>query len=302
MSVVIANAPCSYGAFELTVGVDPAVPSPVALLDAVAQAGYRGVDLGPVGYLGTGAELGDRLGARGLALAGGYIEIAFSAPGGVTDALAVLDRTLDAFDAAPAGAAPARPTIADAGSPERFAAPGRGGTDRSLGLDDAGWGRLANGLALVVERCRERGYEPTFHHHVGTYVEAPWEIERLLERSDVGLCLDIGHLEVVGEDPLVALERWGERINHVHVKDTDRAVVAGVLAPGLAVDALWQRRAFGRLGEHDGRVAAFVEAVVGSGYEGWIVVEQDVFPDADDPDRPRRDQIANREFLRGVGL
>jgi inosose dehydratase len=55
--VHVANAPVSYGAFELTVGIDPDVPSADWVLDAIAGAGYEGVDLGPVGYFGKGEEL-----------------------------------------------------------------------------------------------------------------------------------------------------------------------------------------------------------------------------------------------------
>ena len=38
MNVAIANAPVSYGAFELTVGIDPSVPDGTAVLDEVAAA------------------------------------------------------------------------------------------------------------------------------------------------------------------------------------------------------------------------------------------------------------------------
>ena len=63
-AVHVANAPVSYGAFELTVGIDPDVPSTDDVLDAVAASGYEGVDLGPVGYFGTGGELARALGGR----------------------------------------------------------------------------------------------------------------------------------------------------------------------------------------------------------------------------------------------
>ena len=55
--IVVANAPVSYGAFELTVGILPEVPEPETVLDAVADAGYAGIDLGPPGYLGQGDVL-----------------------------------------------------------------------------------------------------------------------------------------------------------------------------------------------------------------------------------------------------
>ena len=66
--IVVANAPISYGAFELTVGIDPSVPGGEHVLDEVASAGYGGIDLGPVGFLGRGPELAARLNARGLGL------------------------------------------------------------------------------------------------------------------------------------------------------------------------------------------------------------------------------------------
>src|SRR5690242_4884509 len=112
--MAVANAPCSYGAFEITVGVDPNVPAALTLLDAVSDAGYSGIDLGPLGYLGDADELPARLHDRGLALAGGYFEIAFSDPTALDDELGRLDRLLDVLDAAANGGPPARPTLADA--------------------------------------------------------------------------------------------------------------------------------------------------------------------------------------------
>ena len=90
----------------------------------------------------------------------------------MSDYTFLLYETLDDFDAA--GAAAARPVFADGGSPERAARPGAAATDRSVGLDDAGWRRFANGVARAADAARSRGYEPTFHHHTATYVEAPW--------------------------------------------------------------------------------------------------------------------------------
>jgi hypothetical protein len=41
-AIVLASAPVSYGAFEITVGIDPNVPDGLSVLDQVAEAGYRG--------------------------------------------------------------------------------------------------------------------------------------------------------------------------------------------------------------------------------------------------------------------
>ena len=311
----VANAPCSYGAFEITVGVDPNVPAALQLLDDVASAGYAGVDLGPVGYLGGPTELGPRLQQRHLSLAGGYFPVPFEKPDELPATLELLDGLLDTFDAAAAahgggnggtgagGGLRPRPTIADAGSPARAQYPGRAVHDHALGWDDAGWERFASTLAKIVDRCRERGYEPTFHPHTATYVEAPWEIERLLELSDVGVCLDTGHLLIGGGDPVGAVTSWGERINHVHLKDARSEVIQGIIRDAAPVEAIWRRRAFCRLGDGDVAVEQVLGKLRENRYDGWLVVEQDIIPDpADPPDAAAQDQAANREWLRARGF
>src|SRR2546426_6874976 len=97
--IVVANAPVSYGAFELTVGIDPNVPSGLHVLDEVASAGYAGIDLGPVGYLGAPPELGERLAARNLGLAGAYLELPFADHPALDVALSALDDLLDTLEA-----------------------------------------------------------------------------------------------------------------------------------------------------------------------------------------------------------
>jgi inosose dehydratase len=300
--IAVANAPCSYGAFEITVGVDPNVPPALTLLDAVSDAGYKGIDLGPLGYLGNNDELRARLRDRGLALAGGYFEVEFDDPTRLGDELVRLDRLLDVFDAAVNGGPPARPTLADAGSETRRAQPGRAQGDRSLGWDDAGWARFASSMAHLVERCRDRGYEPTFHPHTATYVEAPWEIERLLSVTDVGVCLDTGHMLLGGGDPVEAVRDWGDRINHVHLKDARLDVIRRIVGDRAPVRAIWERHAFCPLGAGDVPLGYVLENLRAQHYRGWLVVEQDILPDPDAPDQAVADQQQNREYLRARGL
>jgi len=303
--IIVANAPVSYGAFELTVGIDPNVPDGVHVLDEVAAAGSGGIDLGPVGYLGNAAELGERLGARHLGLAGAYLELPYADHQALQRALPMLDEMLDTFDAAASHRVglPPRPTLADSGSEERRAYPGRAMKNRAKGLDAAAWRRFGTGLGEVVARCRDRGYEPTFHHETGTYVEAPWEIERVLEVSDIGLCLDTGHLLLGGGDPVAAVTAWSSRINQVHLKDARRSVMAGIIADGAPVTDIWSREAFPALGQGDLDADGVLAALGRIGYGGWLVVEQDTLPRTKERfDRAAADQRANREFLARRGL
>jgi inosose dehydratase len=240
----VGNAPVSFGAWNLEASRSPSVPPPERVLAEVAAAGYDGIELGPLGYLDPA-----NVEAHGLALAGAYISIPFG------DGLGRLDATLDVFDAV---ARDARPILADKGASE------------PLDFDD---------VARVVDHVRERGYEPTFHHHVGTRVETAAQIEALLDNVDVPLLIDTGHMLVAGVEPSEALRRWRDRIGYVHLKDVDL-----------------RRNVFCELGMGDVDLRAFLHEL--DGYDGWLVVEQDWAPE---PGESAEEQIAaqarNRAFV-----
>jgi inosose dehydratase len=287
----VANAPVSYGAFELTVGVSPSVPGPEEVLEAIAEAGYEGTELGPPGYLGDAETLPRRLERHGLALVGAYIPVRFSEPERRDADLTAIAATLDLLEAAGGGA---RPVLADAGSDARRASPGGG----AEGLDEAGWRRLIEGVNRATELVRGRSFEPVFHHHAGTFVETPAEIERLLEATEIGLLLDTGHLALAGADPLGELRRWGARVGHVHVKNVRRNLLERALADGADMPELWRRGIFCELGEGDVDVEAFVAELRASGYDGWLVIEQDRIPAPDaQPREAAAAQARNRRWL-----
>jgi inosose dehydratase len=289
----VANAPVSYGAFEHTVGVLPNVPGPDDVLAAIAEAGYDGTELGPPGYLGNRETLPRRLERHRLELVGAYMPIRFSDPEDWDPA--AMAPTFDLLEAA---GGRARPVLADAGSPERAANVGRAERDRRLALDEGGWRRLAERIARAGELARSRGFEPTFHPHAGTFVEAPWEIERLLELTEVGLLLDTGHLTLGGGDPVRALRDWRSRIDHVHVKDVRRRVLDQVLSAGDVMAEAWRRGVFCELGAGDVDLDAFFAELTAGRYEGWLVVEQDRIPAPDEEPAEAADaQARNRRWL-----
>jgi inosose dehydratase len=305
MKITVANAPISYGAFELTVGIDPNVPDAEFVLNEVSGAGYAGIDLGPVGYLGDGPVLAERLAQRNLGLAGAYLEFPFSNPDQLEKLYPELDAMLDTFDAVVdtvPGPRP-RPTIADASSDARRLKPGRSHSDPSLGLDSEAWAAFAVGLNDVLTRCRDRGYEPTFHPETGTFVEATWEIDKVLEISDVGLCLETGHIFVCGGDPLEVLRRVPERINHVHLKDAVRSRMDALIADNEPTPAIWSREVFCALGEGDVDIDGVLQELGRIDFEGWMVVEQDIFPQTSARfAKAIADQRTNREYLSSRGI
>jgi len=297
----VASAPLSYGAFEMTVGIFPNLPGPEELLTEVARAGYAGIELGPPGYLGEGDELRKRLERHRLTLTGGWCPVRFSEPKHWEEDLAELRRTLGLFESA---GGTARPVFGDGGSAERRANPGRGNDDRSLGLDEAGWKRFGEGLRRAEEVAREQGFEPTFHAHTSTFVEAAWEIDRLLGLSEISLTVDTGHFLIGGCDPIEALRDWGSRVTYVHVKDVRTDVLRGVVRDRADALEAWRRGIFCELGGGDVDLKGFFTELTRIGYEGWICVEQDRIPREDEPlSEAAHAQVRNRLWLREhVGL
>ena len=95
-----------------------------------------------------------------------------------------LDAMLDIFDSIkPLGLGPdPRPTLADLGVGDGadFRRTTRARVREIRPADTPkNSGRFR--MAVVVDRCRSRGYQPVFHNETGTFVEAPDEVGKMLE-------------------------------------------------------------------------------------------------------------------------
>ena len=78
MTILIGNAPCSWG---VEFAKDERNPAWTTVLDECAEAGYRGIELGPVGFMPEDPDvLGPALESRNLALIGGVVFRAFHDP------------------------------------------------------------------------------------------------------------------------------------------------------------------------------------------------------------------------------
>ncbi len=293
----VAGAPVNYGIYQPT----GAPVGPDDLLAALAGDGYTGVDSGPIGYLGTGETLARRLDAAGIGLAGGWVDLRFADPAGFAEDLGQLDAALDVFAAAPVDDprfAP-RPTLACPGNPARMARPGTP-TDLAAALPAAAWPDFAARVQRAADRCRDRGLEPVFHYHLGTDVETEAEADRLLDLTDIAVCLDTGHLALAGGDPVAAVRRWAGRIGQVHLKDADLAAHARVRAAGGGLTDVVAAGGFCALGRGDVDLAGVLAGLDDTGYTGWLVIEQDHPADGRDLDRIRADQHANLRWLEAA--
>jgi inosose dehydratase len=294
VSVRIGNTPVSFGVRRRP---DPDWQSlSDDVFDAISSAGYRGSELGPPQFLGTAEETAERIASHALTTIGAYAPVHFAADDElVADDLAGVEQSCRELAACGGGLL----VMADQGSETLLAHPAR--SDRDLALDAAGWRRLAELVHQVVELSEQYELGLTFHPHISTFVESPWEIERLLELSSVNLTIDSGHLRLAGADPVACLKAWRARVDHVHLKDVREGVLADAKARGLTDFDAWWGDVCVPLGEGDVDLEGFLDELVGGGYDGWIVIEQDRRPlmTADDLRDTATEQHANLEWLTG---
>jgi inosose dehydratase len=141
--------------------------------------------------------------------------------------------------------------------------------------DEGAWSTLFESLQEVQEICARKGVAVSLHQHFGTVIERDDQLLRFLEGSEMGLCLDTGHLVIGGSDPVEVASLAGDRINHVHLKDVDRELAARLASRDLDFKEAAQKGAFRPLGEGDVDVGRLLEVLEGVGYSGWYVLEQD---------------------------
>jgi inosose dehydratase len=295
----VANAPCSWGVLEF--GGVGAPPPSAQVLDEIAATGYAGTELGDWGFMPTDpGALADALARRGLALVGAFVPVRLADPAAHRPGLDAAVRTARLL-----AAAGERPLIvlADDNGSDRMRSARAGRVIRDDSLTPEQWAVFARGCSDIALAVRQMTGLPTvFHPHAAGFVEAPWEIDELMARTDpslVGLCLDTGHISFAGGDPVAIYRRYADRTRHVHVKDFDPAVLARARGASWDYFETVRHGVFCELGRGSVDFPALLRALGEAGYDGWLVVEQDVLPGMGSPAESAR---RNREYLRGLGV
>jgi inosose dehydratase len=135
---------------------------------------------------------------------------------------------------------------------------------------------MLGNLQRLEEHARSRGAQIALHPHVGTMVETADDVDRVIEGTEVGICVDTGHLVVAGGDPVALARQVPERVRHVHLKDVDAAMAATVRSGEVGFGDAVRAGMFRALGEGDVDIAGMIATLEGAGYDGWYVLEQDV--------------------------
>lgn len=285
----LAAAPISWGVCE--------VPGwgvwlqPDRVLAEMRSLGLEATEAGPGGYLPDDrVELRALLARFDLRLVAGFVPLVLHRP--------------DLQEAAVARARLAAARLAAAGAEVLVVAAATGERDYGghAGIDAAAWDCLAATLDRVEEASRGHGLALALHPHAGTVVERRAEVETLLDRSGVALCVDTGHLLIGGSDPLALVRAAPGRVRHVHLKDVDLALVDRVAAGELAYAEAVRQGLYRPLGAGDAPIAEVVGELERAGYAHWYVLEQDVAIDIEPPAGrgPVQEVRASLDFLRAA--
>jgi inosose dehydratase len=296
----IANAPCSWGILEFASAAAPA--SYATVLDEIRDTGYAGTELGDWGFLPTDpAQLQQELAARQLALLGAFVPVALADATRHEAGIATAIRTAALMR--DAGAAEAFIVLSDDNGSVADRERNAGRITAEHGLSADGWSTFAAGAEQIARAVsNETGLRTVFHPHCGGYVETPGEIDALMVRTDpslLGLVLDTGHIIYGGGDPVTVFNAHADRVWHVHFKDCDLRVADAARAKGLGYLDAVHAQLFCELGDGGADLPAVTAALRRANYNGWIVVEQDVFPGYG---TPKASAQKSREYLRTLGL
>ena len=291
----IGNAPCSWG---VEFADDPRNPSWRKVLGDCAAAGYRGIELGPIGFMPEDpAELGEGLAEHGLTLIGGVVFRPFHDAAKwdeVWDASLRTCRSLVAHGAR-------HLVLIDSISPRR--APTAGRASEAEQMETGEWTAFADRFRKVAQLGVDHGLTVGIHAHAAGFIDFEPELERLLDEVDESLlkiCFDTGHHSYAGHDPVAFMKRHVGRISYMHFKDIDPVVKARAVADRTGFYDACAEGIFCNLGTGDVDFPAVRQVLLEAGFQGWCTVEQDCDPAG--PTSPVDDARANRAYLSSIGF
>jgi inosose dehydratase len=300
--LLVGNAPCSWGTLEFE-GMKGEQIGYSRMLDELAETGYTGTEFGDWGYMPTDpAVLRSELQRRGLVMLGAFVPVALKYPREHDPGIGTAVRIARLLAAVASDPSPYL-VLADNNGTDPVRTQLAGRVPHGAGLSAAEWRVFAAGADRLARTVlEETGIRTVFHHHCAGYVETPEEIARFLELTDprkIGLVFDSGHHAYGSgnEDVAAAMNRYGDRIWYVHCKDCDPQVAAQARAEEWDYFAALRHGVFCELGKGAVDFPALLRRLAARGYDGYVLVEQDVLPGIG---TPRESAWRNREYLRSI--
>ena len=136
-----------------------------------------------------------------------------------------------------------------------------------------------------------QGIDLTYHHHMGTVVESPAEIDAFMAATGPAtkLLFDAGHCYFGGGDPVAVLKKHVVRVRHFHAKNVRPEVAKRVRDENLSFLQGVLAGAFTVPGDQEGAVdfAPLMQILAEAGYgadtDRWLVIEAEQDPSVRNP-------------------
>jgi inosose dehydratase len=142
-------------------------------------------------------------------------------------------------------------------------------------------------LEAFAAYLTSQGLTLVYHHHMGTIVESPEDIDAFMAATGphTHLLFDAGHCAFGGGDPVAVLTRHIARVRHFHAKNIRPAITARVRAEGMSFLQGVVAGAFTVPGDQEGGIdfGPLLKILAGAKYDGWIVIEAEQDPQVRNP-------------------
>ncbi|MCT4619578.1 MAG: sugar phosphate isomerase/epimerase [Marinisporobacter sp.] len=306
MSFKIASAPCCWGIEDAT---NPHNPPWQKVLDEASKAGYKGLELGPFGYLPQDIGiLQDALSQRDLQIVAGTLYDDLVSPENFEKLVSKTHITCELISKLPkasqvVGQRYPTPYLVIIDQVNKVRSPFAGHPDKAPRLSTNEWNQMMKHIREIAKITSEQyGIRSVVHPHAGGYIEYADETIQFLNDipSDIaGLCLDTGHLYYACMDPVEWLKKYADRLDYVHFKDINQSVYEDVIKRQIGFFEACAEKVMCPIGKGIIDYESIYKALNEIGYKGWITIEQE--RDPRDADGSLADISESRKFLSNLG-
>lgn len=305
MSIKISGAPCCWGVDDPK---NPFLPPWERVLNEASQAGYKGIELGPYGYIPMDIDrVQAELVKNDLMIIAGTIFDDLVAESNLENLLQQVDdicSLITKLPPSPKEEGQKFPTpylvIIDWGHDERDYNAGH--PEKAPRLSSQDWNRMMNHIRALSVRASKYGVRSVIHPHAGGYIEFEDEIKKLLEDIPyeiAGLCLDTGHLYYSKMDPVQWLRDYQDRLDYIHFKDIDLDVYHQVMGERIRFFDACAKGVMCPIGQGIIDYNSIHSLLKDINYHGYITIEQE--RDPRNADTSLRDVKQSVDYLKSVG-
>lgn len=172
--------------------------------------------------------------------------------------------------------------------------------DQKPVFTDEEWNKFLTGMNKLGAIAKEKGMKCGFHHHMGTGVQTPAEIDRFMNGTseDVYLLFDSGHIyfsEGTQEAVDTLIDKYIKRIAHVHLKDVRDEKRQECLDKKMSFLDAVKNGTFTVPGDGNISFDHIFKVLAENDYTGWMLVEAEQDPAKANP---LEYAVKAREFIR----